>query len=920
MSLITIQSQRNDAGDGLEHGYIQNHFTQPIIINPGDTISLVNLTMTKVSGIEISGSNDTLIWRFGNGLTAGAGATAIPPFQQHIVKLSHGTYTVDQLVAELQVKLQESVKIGCFAPQGQTGKGFIVDYNTATTTLSITMDLSVVPAAPNSPFGDAQIIPYINGLEENTVNQTIVPSVTYLIDDGTGNPIPPTVELLGHGIESTESGNMGGQFAFNQNSFFDSGIANALVTSETGIFCNGGTTNLICQSNRGQRRVDATKTVASGDTAWGIQDEGGAANNNKELVCIAEVSGGGGVLFPPYDWLGNGNDNNVTIAAPTAAPLALGWDYVLTFADPVRKFPAGHADNSTTNTVFLYFTREYADGSYSKTGDAGRNDGVYRMGSDGTADASLLGSWDMPYNAWVMVKDTEDSEQKTGFLVGLVDTGYNADVTGEASGFFGRSSNSQYVDGFQSGSMNLPHLLKRTQVDGAYPPLSTVGFDEPIDYNPAALGYMRNDLYEGKTLYPNLPDNQFDTVDAGANGGTGGRSVAGADIIAEIIPSFDGTMVPFVRVSKTTQTGGTTYLSPNWRTRTVIFGPVKVDDATVFGAAFNPPNLLKLTVEITGISGVNVKIGWGSDVFANFATNEKLLVTTQSGGAPSIPKINSTIKERWFPLRPAIAYCTTSWYYTEPSYIQGEYDTTLISGNGLVGEHEAGQTEADGPEGIGEAAPPHALGAPSVITLRHMWKFGQLQDSDVGAGATQIPANQREPNTANIATTLSFPSHIILRNQAPVQAAIPFPQTQKNTGGALLESGESPNLSVEVNDFNVKGYNGATSDINKQIAVITREELATGETTGSLHYVPPYPIKIDLNVPSTKALNSLTVALRDVDSGKIVDELSYPTTMTLLHEKSEMTKMEEMMSRVMMKSADRNNAENSLIGMSNPRV
>lgn len=915
MSLITIQSQRNNAGDGLEHGYIQNHFTQPIIINPGDTISLVNLTMTKVSGIEISGSNDTLIWRFGNGLTAGAGATAIPPFQQHIVKLAHGTYTVDQLVAELQVKLQESVKIGCFAPQGQTGKGFIVDYNTATTTLSITMDLSVVPAAPNSPFGDAQLIPYINGLEENTVNQTVVPFKQFTIDDGTGNPIPPTFVLLGHGVQSTEVGSLGGQFTFNQNSFFDSGVANALSTSQTGIFCNGGTSNMICQPNRGQRRVDATATVASGDTAWGILDEGGAANNNKELVCIAETSGGGGIVFPPYEWLGNGNDNNVTIAAPSAAEKAQGWDYKLTFADPVRKFPADHADNTTINDVFLYFTREYGDGSYSKTGEAGRNDGVYRMGSSGAVDASLLASWDMPYNAWVMVKDTGEASEKTGFLVGLVDTGYNADATGTASGFFARSSNISYVVGQSAGSMNLPHLLKRAQVGGEYPPLSTVGFDEPIDYNPIALGYMRNDLYEGKTLYPDLPDNQFDTVDAGANGGTGGASVAGADILAEIIPSFDGTQVPLIQVSKTTQTAGTTYLSANWRTRTVIFGPVKVNDASVFGASFTPPNLLKLSVEITGISGVNVKIGWAASAFADFSANEKLLVTTQSGGSPALPKINSTIKERWFPLRPAIGYCTTSWYYTSPSYIQGEYDTTLISGNGLVGAHEANHTEA-----IEEAAPPHALGAPSVITLRHMWKFGQLQDSDVGNLAGQIPANQREPNTANVATTLSFPSHIIRRNQAPTDAAIPFPQTQKNTGGALLESGESPNLSVEVNDFNVKGYNGATSDINKQIAVITREELATGETTGSLHYVPPYPIKIDLNVPSTKALNSLTVALRDVDSGQIVNELSYPTTMTLLHEKSEMTKMEEMMSRVMMKSADRNNAENSLIGMSNPRV
>ena len=911
MSLITIQSQRNDAGDGLEHGYIQNHFTQPIIINPGDTISLVNLTMTKVSGIEISAANDTLIWRFGDGPTVNAGVNAIPAFEQHIVKLSHGTYTVEQLVTELQFKLQDSVKIGCFAPQGQAAKGFTVTYDKTSKVLSIIMDLSVVPTAPNAPFGLDQIKPYISGNPANPVNQTVVPLKELYTTDPTGVPIPPTFVMRGFSPLETPDINIGGQFSFNQFSFFDSGVANALSTAETGIFCNGGTTSMITDSNRGQRRVDLSKSLASGDTCWAIDDNGGPAGANTELVMTAATPGGGGVVFPPVEWLGAGNDNNVDIAVSAAGPLALGWDITLTFADPVRKFPVGNADNTTVTVVYLHLQREYTTGN-SKTGDVGKNAGMYRMGWDGTLDASLLSSWNMPYNAWAMIyAGSADPEDKFGFLIGLVDFGYSSDPTAAApGGFFARVANNEYLNNPNAG--NLPQLRLRAQVDGAYPPLSTVRFDEPIDYNPIALGYMRNDLYEGKDLTPDAPDNQFDTVDPADNGGNGGKSVGGADILAEIIPSFDGTMVPIVRVSKTTQTGGSTYLGPNWRTRTIVLEK-KVDDATIM-PSFNPPNYIKLTVEITGIQGVNVSISFAAEPTDDFTPNTKLLVSTSNTGAPVV-KINSTIKERWFPLRPAIGLCTTAWYFSVPAYIQGEYDTTLISGNGLIGSQAENQTEG------GELdVSPHEVGAPTTIQLRHLWKFGQLQDSDVGAGAGQVPVNQREPNTASVATTLSLPKFVILRNQAPTDAAVGFPQTQVNTGGALLETGESPNLSVEINDFNIKGYNGATSDINKCVAVISKEELASGQTTGSLHYVPPYPIKIDLNVPTTKALNSLTVALRDIDSGKIVDELAYPTTLTLLHEQSEMSKMEKMMNKVMLKAADRNNTQNNLIGMNNPRV
>ncbi len=913
MSLITIQSERNDAGDGLEHGYIQNHFTQPIIINPGDTISLVNLTMTKVSGIEISAANDTLIWRFGDGLSANAGVNAIPPFEQHIVKLSHGTYTVDQLVTELQFKLQDSVKIGCFDPQGQTGKGFTVSYDKTSKVLSIAMDLSVVPTEANAPFGLDQIKPYMNGNPENTVNQTVVPFKQILTDDGAGNPIPPTILMRGYTPVETPDINLGGQFSFNPYSLFDSGVPNALSTAETGIFCNGGTTSIISESNFGQRRVDLAQTLASGDTCWAIDDNGGTAGANTRLVMTAATPGGGGIVFPPVEWLGAGNDNNVDIAKSAAGPLALGWDITLTFTDPVRKFPVGNPDNATVTVVYLHLQREYLTGN-SKTGDVGRNSGIYRMGWDGTLDASLLSSWNMPYNAWNMVyagTSGADPDETDGFLIGLVDTGYAADPNSAApSGGFARVYNEAYRSLTNAG--NLPQLRLRAQVGGVYPPLSTVKFNEPIDYNPVALGYMRNDLYEGRELTPDAPDNQFDTVDPAANGGFGGKSVGGADIIAELLPSFDGTMVPIVRVSKTTQTGGSTYLGPNWRTRTIILEE-KINDATIM-PTFTPPNLVKLTVEITGIQGVNVSISFAADPTADFTPNTKLLVSTSNTGAP-VQKINSTIKERWFPLRPAIGYCSTSWYFTTPAYIQGEYDTSLISGNGLLGSQAESQTEG------GELdVSPHGVGAPTAIQLRHLWKFGQLQDSDVGAGAGQVPTNQREPNTASVATTLSLPKYVILRNQAPTDAAVAFPQTQVNTGGALLETGESPNLSVEVNDFNVKGYNGATSDINKQISVISREELASGQTTGSLHYVPPYPIKIDLNVPTTKALNSLTVALRDVDSGKIVEELAYPTTLTLLHEASEMSKMEKMFDRVLTKQADKNNTQNNLIGMNNPRV
>ena len=103
-----------------------------------------------------------------------------------------------------------------------------------------------------------------------------------------------------------------------------------------------------------------------------------------------------------------------------------------------------------------------------------------------------------------------------------------------------------------------------------------------------------------------------------------------------------------------------------------------------------------------------------------------------------------------------------------------------------------------------------------------------------------------------------------------------------------------PTLSLELPDFNIKGANGNTGDSMRVIAVVPKEELATNQQSGTLHYYPAFPIMIDLNLAQESIFYDLNAILRLPD-GRVANDLVNPTEITLLFKEGDESKQMRMM-------------------------
>ena len=94
-----------------------------------------------------------------------------------------------------------------------------------------------------------------------------------------------------------------------------------------------------------------------------------------------------------------------------------------------------------------------------------------------------------------------------------------------------------------------------------------------------------------------------------------------------------------------------------------------------------------------------------------------------------------------------------------------------------------------------------------------------------------------------------------------------------------LTSKEST-LHISVNEFpNVKSYEGGKNNTAKSIAIIPREEFASGEDNNSLVYVAPFENWIDLN-NKEMAINVFSMEVRRPD-GTIATDLR-PNTYAIM--------------------------------------
>tara|TARA_R110000737_G_scaffold7946_2_gene23066 strand:+ start:1838 stop:4132 length:2295 start_codon:yes stop_codon:yes gene_type:complete len=399
---------------------------------------------------------------------------------------------------------------------------------------------------------------------------------------------------------------------------------------------------------------------------------------------------------------------------------------------------------------------------------------------------------------------------------------------------------------------------------------------ENIGIGVSNTGYVRNYLYNGRTDYPTTPTALIkdDPVD-------------GFDVMVQVQDNdnYDGAVIS---LSQLKQQAGVGFPNTGWRNNSAfIFNDI--DPTTEFETlptisgvrpanwtTYNyPVDHIKARIEIVNLLKVNIYLS--HDTAGDNTFIEEILVrrTGDNNG------FNSTIQEKLYPLRPCISISRGNQYYSSRYISNGIYDENeiinpTIDASGNVITHEfAGETIDESETDFKSSS------SATDLTLSALFKYGDVFNSDVPplAIADITP-------TGNINYVIGFDRYYIF--------------AAGNASNSVTSSSEpittirEPTLSVELPDFNIKGFNGNTGDNMKVIAVVPKEELQTNEKTGTLHYYPAFPVFIDLNLPQEQIYYDLNAILR-LPSGRVANDLLNPTEMTLLFKEGDESKQKRML-------------------------
>jgi len=580
----------------------------------------------------------------------------------------------------------------------------------------------------------------------------------------------------------------------------DTQIPPNIATAPKGIFGNGGTIDCVVAPYliASKSDWDTTFTSPTGPGAWQEVD--------------------GGVPLNTFD-----------ISLATGAPLALGWQYLLT---------------STTGQPDEYWA--FKDNVASQSFWTG----------DGT---SAPGTGDPIF--W------------SPLALGIGDGALQDVANGGRGASTGGGKYYAPTAGFWIG------------------PNETLGY-----YGVNQVGYVRNNLYNGKTTYPGDANAE---INGDINNG-------GFDIQFQLKSTGALSDTLAVSLGQLTGVGGTPFPNPNWRGNSgLIFNNLNplTDFTTRTGATnwttFTTGDHIKLEVKIEGIRKIVCKISHDSAGNGVFSEHQTLATTSVQGFV-------SRIKESHYPLRPVIAKSNGGFY-------NDEFSQAIVNGIFDTAEHTS-SLAITAQDGDGDDTADDRLDL-SALTLSALFKMGLITADEIGNGPEQIPQADFDGAQGNVAHLLGvrrfyvFPSGQL--TNPVVSDSDPFVSVAE------------PTLLLELFDFNIKGYNGRTGDTSKVIAVIPKEELQTGDRQGVLHYYPQFPVFIDLNIPEDKTYYDLNALIRTPD-GRIATDLINPTEITLLVRESEETKQRrlnnEMAQSIATAIANRNDTKINQIGVNNPRI
>ena len=420
-------------------------------------------------------------------------------------------------------------------------------------------------------------------------------------------------------------------------------------------------------------------------------------------------------------------------------------------------------------------------------------------------------------------------------------------------------------------------------------------------YGNSKLGYVRNQLYNGRTNYPGNPDADILAT-----------QTSGFDLMFEVKDNvdFDGILVNLSQMIKT----ATPFPNPGWRNGSKYvfqqFTPTTWDQIpgtitpTVWANFNYGLDHIQVKYQISKIQTVRIFILHDTGGDQNFI--EQVLIAESS----KTTSFTKNIVEDFFPLRPCFTMINGGRYDTKTVFVGGKYDTE--ENVPPLGFTFTEQADVDLPLELEAGIPTNA------VKLGALFIWGPILQSDLVSKGGTFPDADITP--ATMLTNTIAPIIGFNRFNVYIEGKTSNPTSSQQRPVLVIRE---PNLLLELVDFNIKGYNGATGDRGKIIASIPSEELNTNTRTGTLNYFSQYPIMIDMNLAHNTTVYDLNVILRR-PNGKIADDLIPSTSMTLLLKEGEETKqkrlMKEQIELIASTMSNKNGSKINSIGMNNPLI
>ena len=935
MSLITLRSSQHQNGATLSESaaLISNYFKEGIPLQPGNTLELVSMSITKLEKFEvIEGQNDTFIWRIGTGPSA---VGNVPNFSQHQVTLPAGSYNGADLAFTLQQSLNNSTLLGnyrgqwsaTFAPATSGAAGGASGTNAKFT---IVYGQNTTPASN----GETQVF---NSFGAGN-NASIVKEPNHIkIDYATASDRANNIAFIGNAFYGDRSiYPNGGEFEVHIAPVQD--LADLNFTAAPNTFTNwetdttgpedvlsnwlqpGGLANdwdyeieisdgdeglISTLSLPGDHGQMGTATIDSGGSGYLQDDEGTFITSGKGTGATWKalaVDAGGAITSLDILTGGDNYTNSDTLelaggngADATATPVIQGNDGTNYNSGNTGSLTGGSGTGATYEV-----TAVDAFGSVVAVN-------VTDPGKDYAPADSLTLDGSGDNNAKILVQSVvRESTKYYGVLVEDGEFGV-ATTTGssaldKANWDVGRMRYDVATNkfnggpGIRGGADFLENATLRQGGDGSdgsggpfTPTLTNFAYPE------GRFGRSRDQLIQGITEYPGNADARINSLDYGQ------------DVSIYLTNNADKDDIS-IRITGFTKAGGTDYPLPNWR-NVKNFTPVvsSADWNTLVKSPANWTNFtyatdhIRIRIEQYGVRNNRFWISHDNNGDQAWEEEVNLIQTADTNSGVSF---TSTIRERLYPYCPT-AFLSSGTRFDPATYkFFGINDTErianvpglLTSKNNQGGEHlDAEEDELGLQDYTGH--PVDNLGATN-LQLGYIAKAGIVDATNIhigaesGAGPNEISDRSVNPNIANINFILGLEQCYTFQSGSETNtiatADIQQPQT----------SIQEPSLHVELPDFNIKSYSGESGDTGRAVAVIPKEQWTTDSKTGTLQYVAPYPIPIDLNIANYQVTNEINARLRQ-PSGEIANDLINPTEICLRLTESDESKQQRIMNNAL---------------------